>query len=118
MKALLDTWARLEPERCLRLDDGTIRVDSTAYGWTQVLAFKEPETVLIDEAMVQHATQEAIEARGWTWRILKPTDGPYEAAVIASPTRTPHIGDTPAEVLLEAYLEALEVLQQKPEANT
>lgn len=111
MKQLLEQWAIAEPERCM-----TPPKDSS--NWLVV-----PHAIHGDligtphgDALLQHAVQRAIEARGWIARvrILDVVGWNYAAEVIvrfndSSSTRCMKAGSdkSPAKALLSAYLEAL-----------
>ena len=109
--ALLQRWAEVEPERCVTNSPHTGVPTSYPYvfrdGWARVLA-----TDLRTLDILQGAVQVAIEARGWDWALgwMKYT-GVFYGVCITGPTSEQRYNvnsqSSPAEALLEGYLEAL-----------
>jgi hypothetical protein len=129
VRELLNQWAHLEPERVKCSWDGCLGV---AYGDGGLVlqdrpgTYGSPEFHKFATIYVQAAVQEAIEARQ-TWayhvdNIFRPSSGDspcvmgFSAGVWATEDGILHDdppffeahGDSPAEALLRAYLQALE----------
>jgi hypothetical protein len=115
MKELLERWAKLEPTRC----EGVYRGEGVFSVYVHLGREERVYRIVHDlvesanaaNSWLQAAVQEAIEARGWEWRLSRIV-GMYRALV--DPMRESlhdhpgyHAG-TPAEALLSAYLTALE----------
>ena len=63
-------------------------------------------------AIIQGATQQAIEARGWQWNVLVDVTGVYKADLCIDNDVTDQLeSSSPAEALLSAYLEALKAVE-------
>lgn len=104
MKDLLQEWAELEPSRCkfeawadnyghwVQQDIITVWVGPRASGGYKV-------------EIIQHAVQQAIEARGWVWSlVMQHTGSKYLASARGRLGRS---DDSPAHALLSAYLQAI-----------
>lgn len=103
LETLLRRWAELEPARC------RIELPESVWccGMDRFLIGSQ-----IDLVFIQCAVQEAIEARGWVWRVRG--HGNYAVAwvwfnILSSDHE--QTADTPAAALLSAYLQALEALK-------
>lgn len=112
---LLARWAELEPDRC-----GAVPPPPHLAGDYRVRVKDENSWYLVEctPGILQAAVQEAIEARGWNWRLSRKglqADGitwqrfaeiwhPYESWRPIFVMRT----ETPAHTLLDAYVQTLE----------
>lgn len=124
MRDLLIRWAKAEPERCAHSPDlGHSGVEvKLGDAWIHVW----PSRGLTAPSAVQGAVQEAITARGWTWRLNGPSqlNGKREWG----PTATvfgDRLGSAlgyhgeygegvpAAHALLAAYLEAIEEAKRR-----
>ena len=120
---LLKEWSEREPEKCNYVG-GMFAIR----GWTLTHEYEISERLV--NAEIQCAVQEAIESRGWHWYLGRVTieDGVYYKSRIA----VPFTGDkkdapklnvflsthSPTHVLLQAYVQALEVADQFPGRET
>lgn len=115
MKELLQRWAQLEPDRCEILK-----------GIVVILRDREPlcageEYAYSDSSFadtIQGAVQEAIEARGWDWKISSHRPGgilwAYLATIIEEDgERDPNLNGSPSKSLLGAYLKAIEQTKEE-----
>ena len=109
LEALLRRWA--EPERCIL----TGYEPYQGYSVRVKGAMQMADLLHAGDYVVQGATQEAIERRGWSWSIVH--IGTDEAMVFIPGAslrdRLESLGkcndaDTPAAALLSAYVQALE----------
>ena len=92
MKDLLTQWAKLEPERCQRWENGSY--------W---LMFGDWNYSPDSPGALQEAVQQAIEARGWKWGIQKGLSlCEVNVRGFGYVSNKP-----PAHTLLSAYLQAL-----------
>lgn len=105
LEALLRRWAELEPGRCIISRNG----DFMLYDGDIALSDVGKDAGPLCNAIVQAATKEAIERRGWYWHVGSAHGGKYGADVDTKPGLVGHRGyaDTPAAALLSAYLQAL-----------
>ena len=89
-------------------------VDHTSIPKRARWAFARP--YLDDQWQLFGRVVEAIEARGWFWRLSgRMTQGDYNAQVVYGPgvrDSTLGGGDSPAEVLLSAYLDAIKTKEE------
>jgi hypothetical protein len=110
MKELLERWAKLEPTRC----EGVYRGEGVFSVYVHLGREERVYRIVHDlvesanaaNSWLQAAVQEAIEARGWMGD-LEFTAG-RAGAVVFTPEPFTATGTTAAEVLLGAYLTALE----------
>ena len=111
LEALLRRWAELEPERCIL----TGYEPYQGYSVRVKGAMQMADLLHAGDYVVQGATQEAIERRGWMWSL----DSQYmdsgvplglcSAIVCDEDDINEHAtSDTPAAALLSAYVQALE----------
>lgn len=124
MRELLERWSRLEPERCMSGPPTTHICVVVQVGDIDIF-HDGAHTVMLDRpsakqrALLLAAVIEAIEARGWDYRLSSSTPQPGMTHAIVwtgasrpgtrtyRPSHDAH-GDTPAAALLGAYLAALE----------
>lgn len=105
MRAALERWAQLEPERCSITAHAVDLAAPFAFRIHWVMLDADP----INRAALFTAVIEAIEARGWEWNVGTTMQPPVQAYVTTPKRR--HLSTraaTPAEALLRAYLTALE----------
>lgn len=120
MRDLLTRWAAMEPDWCrLNLNWQPANGDNNYYiatqtddseGWQLVYGDAEPNCYFPgkNEALgrIQYAVQAAIVARGW---YVQSRYVPRQKQWIASVGFTyDQVGDSPAEVILSAYLKEIE----------
>lgn len=118
MKELLERWAELEPSRC------KIEAWADNYGhWVQ----QDIITVWVGPRasggykveIIQHAVQQAIEARGWMWSICRLLAGSCgseiatrDMANLIVSVISSSVHKEPSEALLSAYIQALEATNE------
>lgn len=108
---LLKRWAELDPERCGWEDSC---YSYFIHGWPLIIIATEwtgsevsnPAISKKEIALLQAAIQEAIEARGWDWKI-RSRSGIWDAAIYPFGNTWEESDHSPAAALLAAYLEAL-----------
>lgn len=112
---LLREWSELEPERCSYVG-GIFAIR----GWT--LTHEEEVTERLVNSEIQCAVQEAIEAKEWNWYLGRVTidEGIYYKSKIVlpasdAPASAPKLNiflstHSPTHVLLQAYLQALAII--------
>lgn len=117
MRELITRWAICEPSLCFASQVGDFQIFSKRWQRTTVLYLDDPEMAPELEATIQAAVQEAIEAGGYNWQLSKkgfdPSSKWQRFAMIWSAfgvgkTFEAFGLESSAEVLLEAYLQALE----------
>jgi hypothetical protein len=122
LETMFRRWAELEPDRC-EFNPAARKQDKREV-WQYVIdAFGVTHWIFpgdfdedFDEfpeipSVLEYATREAIEARGWSWIIESSTSAPkYGAALdeMGNASLEWKNADTSAEALLSAYLSALE----------
>lgn len=122
MRAALERWAQLEPERCMIGPPtshicAVVQVGNDTHADAHTVTFDRPSAK--QQALLLAAVLDAVTARAWTCSLTNNVHHRYawRATVWASTalpgTRTyrpSHVGDAsiPAEALLRAYVKALE----------
>jgi hypothetical protein len=104
VKALLERWAKLEPERC-QTSDGAVHLGQ---GFAFMVHWPMLTADPVKVAVIFGATVEAIKARGWDWSVGNTLNRPYSGHIVKPRFTYVQKASTPAEALLTAYLEALE----------
>ena len=106
MKELLEKWAELEPKQCHKdpLNPATYYLLGASVNVISDLNVHEL-------GVVQMATQQAIEARGWLWSLSRPSGIGYVPWTATVRRFTLRSYGSPAEALLSAYLLALEAVK-------
>ena len=100
---LLRRWAELAPDECRIVDDQGIAI---LLGNGELSPYLDYSDVT-DLFVIQGAVQEAIEARGWEWK-LESIGGRATGYVSHGDTQRHERAQNPAAALLTAYLSAIE----------
>ena len=108
MEESLKRWAELESDRCSIDEQGRAWIETEYANFTTYI----DEVLEQNQMLILGATMQAIETRGWDWRIAYVKPDVWFASVYTTPSYKPEIDakseDSSAHALLSAYIRALE----------